>query len=160
MTVIWWTLAVILVLVGLAGVILPALPGTVLIFGGLLLGAWVDHFRHVGLPSLVLIGVIGAISYGVEFVAAALGAKRGGASPRAVVGAALGTLLGIAFGLFGIIFGPLIGAILGELSTHRDVLRAGRAGIAAWIGFIVGTGVKIALAFSMIAIFLTAFFLI
>jgi uncharacterized protein len=87
-----------------------------------------------------------------------MGAKHMGASPRAVGGAALGTLLGLFFGLPGLIFGPLAGAILGELSAHRDWARAGRVGMAAWIGFAIGTAVKIALAFSMIAIFLAALF--
>jgi uncharacterized protein len=158
MTILLWVIAVALVLVGLAGIVLPALPGTVVIFAGLLLAAWADGFTRVGIGTLILIGVIGAASYFIDFIAAALGAKHMGASPRAVAGAALGTLLGLFFGLPGLIFGPLAGAILGELSAHRDWARAGRVGMAAWIGFAIGTAVKIALAFSMIAIFLTALF--
>jgi uncharacterized protein YqgC (DUF456 family) len=160
MTIVLWVLGVALVAVGLAGIVFPALPGTVLIFAGLLLAAWADSFTRVGVATLILIGVIGAASYTVDFVAAALGAQRIGASKRAVVGAALGTLLGIPLGLAGVILGPLAGALLGEWSVHRDLGRAGRVGLAAWIGFLVGTGVKIALAFSMIAIFLVALFLL
>ena len=158
MTILLWVVAVALVLVGLAGIVLPALPGTVVIFAGLLIAAWADGFTRVGIGTLILIGVIGTASYFIDFVAAALGAKHMGASPRAVAGAALGTLLGLFFGLPGLIFGPLAGAILGELSAHRDWARAGRVGMAAWIGFAIGTAVKIALAFSMIAIFLAALF--
>jgi len=158
MTILLWTLGIALVGVGLVGVVLPALPGTILIVAGLLVAAWADGFTRVGVWTLVLIAVIGAVSYGVDFVAAALGAKKLGASPRAVVGAGLGTLLGLFFGLPGLIFGPLIGAVLGELSAHRDLKRAGKAGMAAWIGFAIGTAVKIAMAMSMIAIFLAALF--
>jgi len=158
MTVLLSVLGVGLVVAGLAGIVLPALPGTILIFGGLLLVAWADSFTRVGVGTLVLVGAIGAASYTVDFVAAALGARRIGASKLAVVGAALGTLLGFPFGLPGVIFGPLVGAVLGEIIAHRDLTRAGRAGIAAWIGFLIGTAVKLALAFSMIAIFLVAFF--
>jgi hypothetical protein len=158
MTILLWILAVLLVVVGLAGILFPALPGTVLIFAGLLLAAWANDFSRVGIWTLVLIGVIGAASYAVDFVAAALGAQRIGASRRAVAGAALGTLLGFPFGLLGVIFGPLVGAVIGELSAHRDFARAGRVGAAAWIGFIIGTAVKVAMAFSMIAIFLVALF--
>src|SRR6266508_1387430 len=99
MSVVLWTLAVVLIVVGLVGVILPALPGTVLIFAGLLLAAWADHFERVGPMMLTVIGIIGAASYGVDFVAAALGAKHLGASKRAMVGAALGTVSGLSFGL-------------------------------------------------------------
>ena len=158
MTILLWAVAIVLVAVGIVGIVLPALPGTLLIVAGLGIAAWADGFARVSGWTLALIGVIGALSYGVDFVAAAFGAKKLGASPRAVAGAAVGTLFGLFFGLAGVIFGPLVGAIAGELTTHRDWARAGRAGMAAWIGFAVGTAVKIAMAFSMIAIFLTAFF--
>ena len=156
MTVLLWTLGVALVGVGLAGIVFPALPGTILIFAGLLLAAWADGFSRVGVVTMVLIGLIGAASYAMDFVAAALGAQRIGASRRAVVGAALGTLLGLPFGLPGVILGPLAGAVLGELTVHRDWARAGKVGAAAWIGFMVGMAVKIAMAFSMIGIFVVA----
>lgn len=159
MTILLWVLAAVLVVVGLVGIVLPALPGTILIFVGLLLAAWADGFSRVGVGTLVVIGVIAAASYAVDFVAAALGAKHLGASPRAMAGAALGTLLGLLFGLPGLILGPFVGAVLGELSVHRNLTRAGRAGVAAWIGFAIGMAVKVALAFSMIAIFLAAIFL-
>ena len=153
MSIVLWIVGVLLVIVGIAGIIFPALPGHVLIFAGLLLAAWADNFTRVGGWTLALIGAIAALSYMVDFVAAALGA-----SPRAVVGAGLGTLLGIPFGLPGVVLGPLAGAVLGELSVHRQWRRAAGVGVAAWIGFLIGTAVKVGLAFAMIAIFLTALF--
>jgi uncharacterized protein YqgC (DUF456 family) len=153
MTVVLWVLAVALVLVGLAGVILPALPGTVLIFAGLVLAAWADDFTRVGAATLVVIGVIGGLSYLVDFAAAALGAKHLGASPRAMAGAAVGTIAGLFLGLPGIILGPFVGAVLGELTVSRDARRVGRAGVAAWLGFAVGTAVKVAMACLMVGIF-------
>jgi hypothetical protein len=158
MTILLWIVGAAIVAVGLAGVVFPALPGTVLIFAGLVIVAGADGFTRVGWWTLTLIGIIGAASYAVDFVAAALGANRIGASRRAVIGAAFGTLLGLPLGLAGVIFGPLIGALVGEWSAHRDWRRAGQVGMAAWIGFLIGTAVKIALAFSMIAIFLLAVF--
>jgi uncharacterized protein len=158
LTILLWVLGVVFVGIGLAGVIFPALPGAMLIFAGLLLCAWANDFERVGAAVLVVIAIIGALSYAIDFAAAALGAKRGGASPRAVAGAALGTLLGLPLGLPGVIFGPLLGAIAGELTAHRDYKRAGKVGLAAWIGFLIGTAVKIAFAFSMIAIFVVAFY--
>ena len=159
MTILLWVLAVVLVVVGFAGILLPALPGTVLIFAGLLLAASADGFARVGGWTLALIGVLGAASYSIDFIAAALGAQRAGASRRAMIGAALGTLLGLPFGLPGLILGPLAGAIVGEFSVHRDLKRAGRAGAAAWIGFAIGAAVKVALAFAMVGLFLAAYFL-
>ncbi len=159
MTTLLWLLALVLVVLGLAGVVLPAIPGAILIFFGLLLAAWVDGFARVGAGTLILIGAIAAATYAVDFMAAALGAKRAGASKRAIAGAALGTIAGLFLGLPGIVLGPLVGAVLGEWSVHRDLRRAGRTGMAAGIGFIVGSAIKIALAFSMIGIFFAAMFL-
>lgn len=156
MTLLLWILAVVLVIVGLVGVVMPALPGHMLILAGLVLGAWADGFARVGAPTLVVIGVLALASYGIEFVAAALGARRLGASARAMTGAALGTLLGLFMGLPGVIVGPFLGAVLGELTAHGDLVKAGKAGVAAWIGFAVGAAVKVGVAFVMIAIFLSA----
>jgi uncharacterized protein len=159
MTILLWTLAVLLIAVGIIGIVLPALPGHVLIFAGLVLAAWTDHFQRVSIAMLIVIGVLGAASYAVDFAASAIGAKRLGASTRAMVGAGLGTLLGLFFGLPGIIVGPFVGAVAGELTVHRDWRRAGKAGVAAWIGFAVGTAVKVAIAFVMVGLFLLAYFL-
>jgi uncharacterized protein YqgC (DUF456 family) len=157
MDVVLWAVAVILVGAGIVGIVLPALPGTILIFAGLLVGAWADNFMRVGPVMLVVIAIIGIATYAVDFVASALGAKRLGASKRAMAGAALGTVLGLFLGLPGIIIGPFLGAVAGELTVHRDWKRIGKAGLAAWIGFMVGTAVKVALAFLMIGLFAAAF---
>ena len=158
MSVVLWIVGVALVALGIAGIVFPALPGHVLIFLGLLAAAWANDFARVGPWTLLLIGLIGAASYAVDFVAAALGARHVGASRSAVAGAALGTLLGIPFGLPGVLFGPLIGAVLGELSVNRKLGRAAGVGMAAWIGFLIGTAVKVALAFLMIGLFVVALF--
>ena len=156
MPVLLWILGVALVAIGIAGIVFPALPGHVLIFAGLLTAAWANDFTRVGPWTLGVIGVVGAASYVVDFVAAALGARHVGASKSAVVGSALGTLLGIPFGLPGVILGPLVGAVLGELSVNPALKRAAGIGMAAWIGFLIGTAVKVALAFLMIGIFIVA----
>jgi uncharacterized protein YqgC (DUF456 family) len=157
MTVVLWILGIALVAVGIAGIVLPALPGHVLIFAGLVLAAWADHFQRVGMGMLVAIGLIGAASYGVDFVATALGARHLGASKQAMVGAGLGTLLGFFLGLPGIIIGPFIGAVFGELTVHRNWKRVGKAGVAAWVGFAIGTMVKVGIAFVMVGMFLLAY---
>jgi uncharacterized protein len=157
LSVILWIVAVILIVVGLVGIVLPALPGHILILAGLVLAAWADDFSRVGVGMLILIGVIGAASYAVDFAAAALGAKHMGASKRAMVGAALGTVAGLFFGFVGVVIGPLLGAVIGELTQHRDWKRVGKAGMAAWIGFAIGTAVKVAIAFVMLGLFAAAY---
>ena len=147
-----------LVVVGLAGIVLPAIPGTVLIFAGLWLFAWADGFTRVGVATIVVLGIVAAATYFVDVAMMAAGMKRMGTSRRAMAGAAIGTVAGFFFGLPGLVIGPFAGAVIGELTAHGDLSRAGRAGVAAWIGFAIGTVVKVGLAFVMIGIFAAAWF--
>lgn len=151
-------LAALLVVAGLVGVIMPALPGTILIFIGLLLAAWSDGFVRVGVPTMVVLGILTVATYFVDVAMMALGMKRLGTTRRAMAGAAFGTLAGLFFGLPGLVIGPFAGAVLGELTTDANWRVAGRAGVAAWIGFLLGTMAKVGLAFAMVGIFLTAWF--
>ncbi|HEV8397695.1 MAG TPA: DUF456 family protein [Vicinamibacterales bacterium] len=157
MTVLLWIAAGVMVVIGLIGIVMPALPGHMLILAGLALAAWADGFRHVSGWTLGLIAVMAVASYGIDFVSAAVTTKKLGASRRAMAGAALGTLGGFFFGLPGLIAGPFVGAVIGELTATKDVRQAGRAGVAATIGFAIGTAVKVAFAFVMIAVFAAAF---
>lgn len=156
MTIVMWALAVTLMIVGFAGIVLPALPGTVLIFAGILVAAWADDFTRVHIWTVVLIGAIAVLSYAIDFAAAAVGVTKLGASRRAMVGATLGTLAGFLFGLPGVILGPFVGAVVGELTRDTGLRAAGRAGVAAWIGFAIGTAIKVSLGFVMLAIFIAA----
>jgi uncharacterized protein len=153
-----WTLAIALMLVGLAGIVLPALPGVPLLFAGMVVAASIDDFERIGWITLTVLGALTAISFVVDLVAGALGAKRVGASSRAIWGASIGTIVGIFFGIPGLLLGPFVGAVVGELSTHGRIDQAGRVGVATWVGLILGTLVKLALACSMLGIFALAFF--
>ncbi len=148
-----WILAGLLVLTGLAGLFFPAIPGAVVLFAGLAAAAWADDFAYVGWKTLTVLGVLALLTYPADFMASAFGAKRFGASPRAVAGAAIGAVVGIFFGLAGVLLGPFIGAVVGELLTQRHLGKAGRAGIGATVGLLLGTALKLAIAFTMLGVF-------
>ena len=154
-----WLLAVFLVLLGVLGAVLPGLPGVPLVFAGLVIGAWADDFQRVGWIALALLGLMTLASFAIDFIATSLGAKRVGATRLAIVGALLGTLAGVFLGLPGLILGPFIGAVAGELISHGKLAQAGRAGVATWVGLIFGTLAKLALVFTMLGVFATAYFL-
>jgi uncharacterized protein YqgC (DUF456 family) len=156
MTAILWAVAIALILIGAAGTLLPALPGATLVFGGIVLAAWIDGFARIPVWVLVLLGVLTAMAWIVDHAAAALGAKRAGASRLAIVGAVVGTFAGIFTGLWGLLFMPLAGAAIGEFVAQRDVRRAGKVGVATWIGLLLGTAAKVAIVFAMIGIFVFA----
>lgn len=154
-----WLLVAVLVLVGIAGVIFPALPGPPFVFAGLVLAAWIDRFERVSVfPTLTIIGMLTALTVVVDVLATALGAKRVGASGKALWGAAIGTAVGFFFGLPGLVFGPFLGAAAGQFLSHGDLLHAGRVGVGTWLGILIGAALKVALVFTMIAVFVTAYF--
>jgi len=159
MSVLLWILAVALILVGIAGTVLPVLPGAILVFAGILLAAWIDGFTRIPVWLVVILGAFTAIAWAVDYLAAVAGAKKAGASKLALIGAAIGTLAGIFTGLWGLLFMPLAGAAIGEFIAQRDLPRAGKVGVATWIGLLIGTAVKVAIVFAMVGVFVVALIL-
>jgi uncharacterized protein YqgC (DUF456 family) len=151
-----WIVALAMIVVGVLGTVVPLLPGVGLVFGGILLAAWIDDFARIPGWLVIVLGVMTAIAWLVEYVAGVAGAKRAGASKQALVGAMIGTIAGIFTGLWGLLFMPLVGAAIGELIAQRDVRRAGKIGLATWIGFLFGTAAKVAIVFAMVGIFVFA----
>ncbi len=155
----WWVLAIALIIIGVIGTFLPAIPGVAAVFGGMLLAAWIDDFQKIGWVTLTMLGVLTALSFAADILAGLLGAQRVGASRLALIGSAIGAVIGLFFGLIGIILGPFIGAVAGELMARRKLGDATRVGIGTWVGLAVGALAKIALVFAMLAVFITAYFL-
>ena len=154
----WWGLAALAVVVGVAGLVLPLLPGVPLLFGGFWLAAWIDGYTKVGVGVVIVLAVLALLGLVVDYVAAALGVKRVGASRQAVVGALLGAVLGLAGGLIGLVLGPIIGAALGEWLARRDGKQAARAGVAAGFGFVIAVAAKLGIAVAMLGTFAFAYF--
>lgn len=153
-----WLLAVALVVFGIAGLALPALPGAPLLFLGLVTAAWADNFAYVDTQLLVVLAVLAALTYAVDIVAGALGARRFGASKWSIIGATAGALIGLFFGLPGIIFGPFLGALATEFLHSRNLAVAGKSGLGATLGMLAGALAKLAIAFSMLGLFAYARF--
>lgn len=157
----YYALAVLLVLVGIAGTVLPAIPGLPLVFAGMLLAAWAGDFQQIGGWTLLVLAVLTLVSIGVDFLASAAGARRVGASRLAMIGALVGTVVGLLFGLVGVFAGPFVGAVAGELIdrrgiAHRHLGHATRVGIGTWFGIFVGIVLKLTLAFAMVGVFALA----
>ncbi|MET0291258.1 MAG: DUF456 family protein [Steroidobacteraceae bacterium] len=148
-----WTISVLLMVTGFAGLVLPVLPGVPLMFAGMLLGAWLDDFTRIGPITLTILGVLTAVTLAIDFASGSWGAKRVGASRQAIVGAAIGTVAGLFFGLPGLLLGPFVGAAIGELLARGGVRQSLQVGVASWLGFAIGTVLKVAIAFAMLGVF-------
>jgi len=156
MDVLLWIVSVALMVLGLAGTVLPALPGTGLMLVGIALAAWIDDFTRVSTATVWVVFALAVVSIALDYVAGLLGAKKVGASRQAVIGAAIGTIVGLFMGIVGVLFMPLVGAAAGEYLARRDHQGAVKVGVATWIGVTLGMIAKVVIAFVMIGIFVAA----
>lgn len=151
-----WVLCVALIVLGLAGTVLPVLPGTLLVWAGIVLGAWIDDFARVSVTTVVVVSVLGVVAWALDYAAGLLGAQKAGASKLALLGAAVGTVVGLFMGLVGVLFMPLVGAAVGEYMARKDEGRALKVGLATWVGIMLGLLAKVVLAFIMVGVFAAA----
>lgn len=151
-----WVLCALLMVLGLAGTVLPVLPGTLLVWAGIVLGAWIDDFARVSMTTLAVITVLAVLAWALDYAAGWMGAQRAGASKQALIGAAVGTVLGLFMGFVGVLFMPLVGAALGEYLARKDHGRAAKVGVATWMGIVVGLVAKVVISFIMVGIFIAA----
>jgi uncharacterized protein YqgC (DUF456 family) len=139
---------------GIAGLVLPVLPGAVLLVAGVVVIAWAGSFTVVGWGTVAFAGAMGLAITAVDAAASVLGAKAFGASKWAVIGSGVGLVVGLFLGLPGIVLGPAVGAIAFEYARNPDFERALRAGVGAFVGFIVGSVLKVTLAFVLVGVVL------
>jgi uncharacterized protein len=152
-----WVLAILLIVIGIVGTVLPALPGIIFVFGGITLAAYAGDFTRISGLTVGVLAVLAVLGWALDYVAGLLGAKKAGASKLAIIGAAIGTVAGIFMGLVGVLFMPLVGAAIGEyiyLKGHPEAIqRAGKVGVATWLGLIAGMIGKVVIVFIMLGIF-------
>jgi hypothetical protein len=153
---VWYVVAGLLIVLGLLGTVLPALPGVPLIFAGMWMTAWLGNYAEIAGTTVIFLGALTVLAMLVDFAASAFGVKVVRASRSAFIGAALGTVVGLFFGILGLLLCPFLGAVVGELFATSDVKQATRAGVGATLGLFLGAVAKIALAFTMLAIFVLA----
>jgi uncharacterized protein YqgC (DUF456 family) len=148
-----WIIGAIFTVIGLAGLLLPIIPGAPILFLGLLFGAWAENFRYIGVWTLLILAGMAALTYVVEFAASILGVKKFGGSRQAMVGAAVGGVVGLFLGIPGVLLGPFVGAVIGELSQQRSLDQASRAGFGTVVGLAIGVAGKLAIGIAMVGLF-------
>ncbi len=147
-----FVVALLVMLLGFAGSLLPVLPGPPLIFLAALIHRLIFTDKGASIWVLVTLGTLTAVSFFLDFLASVYGAKRLGATWRGLLGAFIGGLIGLFTSPLGLLLGPLLGAVLGELLGGRKWLEAGKAGLGAILGILVGTAGKVACALGMIGL--------
>ena len=156
MDAVWWILATLMILLGIAGTVLPALPGPGLVLAGVVMAAWIEGFTRVGMATVAIVTVLAVMGMLLDYAAGMLGAKKVGASREALWGAAIGTVVGLFAGFIGVLFLPLVGAAVGEYIARKDQRHAMKVGVATWLGILAGLAAKVVIVFMMVGVFLAA----
>ena len=153
----WWTITLLLMLVGLVGTVVPLLPGTTIILAAAILHrVMLGEAQSVGWWTIGVLTALTVVSYALDFMSGALGAKWFGATRWGAFGGILGAIVGLFFGIIGIFVGPLIGVLLGELLGGKGLLPAGKSTWGTLLGTTAGIVARLIIAVLMIGWFLFA----
>lgn len=148
------TLTLLVMLVGVIGIVLPVIPGTILIFFAALVYALVEGFQTVGWPTLLVLGLLMLAATSADIWASSVGAKIGGASGWSVVMGLVAGLAGfVVFSLPGAILGAILGVLLTEIIRVGDWRQALKAGSGWLVGWVLATVFQLAVGLIMVAIF-------
>jgi len=149
-------IAIVLMLIGVAGVILPALPGVLLMFTVALAFAFIEGFNHITYINLVILGVISSVSLLVDYLSGLIGGKYFGATQRGVLGGFIGMVIGtLVFAPIGTFVGLFLGILVAELAYGGDRKKAAKAAIGGLLGSTVGILINLVLALLFLALFIT-----
>lgn len=146
--------AVIFFILGMLGTIFPALPGSILVFAGMVIYGFMTGFSNLNVSFYILEFAVLVLTFLIDFLATAKGAKHFGGSRGAAIGAAAGTILGlITLGPLGIVIGPFVGAVLAELISGTEIKQSLRSGFGSVVGIVGGTIFKLSAEILMIVYF-------
>ncbi len=147
--------AIILMLLGIAGCLLPILPGPPLTYLGLVVLHF-TRFAEISRNMFIILGIVAVVVTVIDYVVPIWGTRRFGGSKYGMRGATVGLIIGLFLGPPGIIIGPFIGAVVGELIFKDDIKYALKAGFGSLLGFLTGVGLKLAAALLMLFYFVKA----
>ncbi|NOX38850.1 MAG: DUF456 domain-containing protein [Calditrichaeota bacterium] len=147
--------ALICIAVGLVGTLIPLLPGIALIYVGYLVWGLVSGWSDYGWTTMVVLGIVTTLTYVMDYLAGAVGAKKFGATSAGVWGAIIGAVVGfMILSIWGLILGPFVGAVVGEMLVGRSQQEAWKAGWGAFLGFLASSVFRLIIGFIMAVLFL------
>lgn len=151
------SLAIVLIIIGIIGCLVPVLPGPPLSYGGLILLHF-SRFAEFSNRLLIILAIVAGIVTILDYFVPIWGTKKFGGSKYGIRGATVGLILGLFFGPFGIILGPFLGAVIGEMIFKDDFKYALKAGFGSLLGFLTGVGLKLAASFTITFYFIKGLF--
>ena len=153
-----WVITSLLLGVGLAGTVIPAVPGIGLVFAGILFYAFVTGFAAISIPAVIIFGIVALIAWAADLAGSALGATAGGGKKFALIGAVVGAIIGLTTGPVGLLVGSFLGGLAGALIDGQNTQQAIRVAALSVVGVIGAAIFQFIVALAMIIAFLIAVF--
>lgn len=148
-------ISLLIMLSGLAGIILPVIPSTPLIWAGVLMYAVCDGFKSISWSLLLIFGILTIISVVLDYFGGVIGAKKYGATRWGLIGSIIGGIAGFfTGGIIGLVFGPFFGAVLFELVFGKDLKGSFKSGVGTLVGFLGGAIAKMVIGVTIIGMFI------
>ncbi|MBM4309412.1 MAG: DUF456 domain-containing protein [Deltaproteobacteria bacterium] len=142
-----------LMLAGLAGAVLPVIPGPALVLAGALLYGWYGDFAVITWTALAVLAVLTGLSFVLDYAASIIGARAFGSGRWGIIGSCIGACAGfVVANVAGAVIGMIAGACLFELARGRDLRSSLKIGCGTLVGFLAGTVGKVLLTLAMIVI--------
>ncbi len=156
MDMVWFILGIVFMLVGIAGCILPLLPGPPLCF----IGLWMQQLRTDVPYSVNFLVIWAGITIAVtllDYIIPVYGTRKFGGSKYGIWGCTLGLIFGLFIPPWGIILGPFLGAFAGEFLANTNSSQAFKAAFGSFLGFLFGTLLKLVTCLVMGYYFVTGY---
>lgn len=151
----WIILGIILCIGGIAGSLLPLLPGPPIAYVGMLLQLFRDPDPFTTRTLLIFAGVV-VVSLVLDYLIPIWGTKKFGGTRYGAWGCTLGFLAAFWLGPWGVIIGPFVGAFLGELIGGKESHKSLKAAFGSFVGFLLGSFLKIVVCFYMLYYIITS----
>jgi len=151
------TLAILLIIIGIIGCLVPVLPGPPISYGGIIILHFTEFAQFSDRLLIILAGIALIVTI-LDYIVPIWGTRKFGGSKYGARGATVGLIIGLFFGPPGIILGPFIGAVIGEMMFKDDLKYALKAGFGSLLGFLTGIGLKLAASFTITFYFIKGFF--
>ncbi|MEX1112042.1 MAG: DUF456 domain-containing protein [Candidatus Andersenbacteria bacterium] len=153
-----WAGISLLFVIGLAGTIIPGVPGVGLVFAGVLVYGVVTDFTILSVPTVILFGIVAVLAWLADYAGSAVGSKLGGGNKKALAGTVIGAIVGAFAGPLGIFIGAFLGSLTGVLLEGKNSHQAAKVAFYSVLGTLGATVIQFILALAMIIAFLVIVF--
>jgi uncharacterized protein YqgC (DUF456 family) len=142
---------ILILLLGVAGTLIPFLPGIPIMFLAILLYSFLDGWVNFSPFFVAIVGIFTLITFFIDYLGSYWGIKKLGASKAGIWGGIIGSIVGIfSMGPLGLLIGPVIGVVVGELLAGKDFIQAFKVSLGNFVGLLGSALLQLIIALAIL----------